>query len=244
MTEEPTPYQVPRFRGETLVVLDLETTGLNPLEHRLWEIACLKIHPDSRREALSDRCSPGQPIPEIVEELTGVASADVDHLPPFAEIAPKYWTFLQGAVLVGYNIHLFDLPFIKAEFTRCGIDLAGWDPPVIDVGMLYRRLSTRRLVDAVPDYLGHEHTDAHGALADVLATWEVLLAMLDRHADLPKDIPGLAEKSLPRVSENPLEALDQEAREQLVALWAKLTEQAAGTDSIPSELLARLIDGI
>ena len=46
-----------------LVVFDTETTGTNSRSDRIIEIACLKIHPDGRREDWVRRFQPGVPIP-------------------------------------------------------------------------------------------------------------------------------------------------------------------------------------
>ena len=46
-----------------LVVYDTETTGTNSRFDRIIEIACLKIHPDGRREQFVRRLNPGMPIP-------------------------------------------------------------------------------------------------------------------------------------------------------------------------------------
>src|SRR6266699_3525420 len=46
-----------------LVVFDTETTGTNARSDRIVEIACVKVHPDGRRETWIKRINPGMPIP-------------------------------------------------------------------------------------------------------------------------------------------------------------------------------------
>src|SRR5450755_2997973 len=116
-----------------LVVFDTETTGTNPRTDRIVEIACLKILPDGRRESWVRRINPRMPIPPASTAIHGISDSDVAGLAGFVELAPDLAAFLEGCDLAGYNIAGFDLPVLRVEFLRAGIEF--------DV-------STRRLVDA------------------------------------------------------------------------------------------------
>ena len=69
-----------------LVVFDTETTGTNPRSDRIVEIACVKIHPDGRRETWVKRINPGMPIPAGSTAIHGIRDADVEGLPRFADV--------------------------------------------------------------------------------------------------------------------------------------------------------------
>ena len=72
-----------------LVVFDTETTGTNPRSDRIVEIACVKIHPDGRRENWHRRVNPGIPIPSASTAIHGICDADVAGQPRFADVAAE-----------------------------------------------------------------------------------------------------------------------------------------------------------
>jgi len=104
----------------TLVVLDCETTGLDPSRERGGEVGALRLdgglRPVDRVSALID---PERPLPLAVTRLTGITQADLDEAPPFAEVWPALPSFVGAAVIVGHNV-AFDLDFLAAEAARCG----------------------------------------------------------------------------------------------------------------------------
>jgi DNA polymerase-3 subunit epsilon len=102
--------------------------------------------------------------------------------------------FLAGCDLCGFNLKQFDLRVLVAEFARAGVpfDLEG--RAVLDLMEIYHHFEKRGLEDAVQFYLGRSHGNAHSAAADVLATTELIDAMLDRYGEekLPRDLTALA----------------------------------------------------
>ncbi len=62
---------------------------------------------------------------------------------------------------------------------------------------IYFRKEPRDLAAAVRFFAGREHTGAHSALADVIASAEVLAGQFRRYADLPRDVAALHELSRP-----------------------------------------------
>ena len=72
-----------------LIVFDTETTGTNPRADRIIEIACLKVHPDGRREQWLRRINPGIPIPPSSTAIHGITDADVAGEKRFRELARR-----------------------------------------------------------------------------------------------------------------------------------------------------------
>ena len=100
----PLHYWLTGKQDRPLVVFDTETTGTNPRSDRIVEIACVKIHPDGRRETWVKRINPGMAIPAGSTAIHGIRDADVESLPRFAEVAGELAAFLEGCDLAGYNI--------------------------------------------------------------------------------------------------------------------------------------------
>jgi DNA polymerase-3 subunit epsilon len=103
------------------VVIDTETTGLDPQEgHRIVEIACLElVHHVPTGRKLHRYVNPERDVPADAMAVHGL---DVEFLaghPPFAALADELTEFLAGDRLVIHNAE-FDLAFINAELARLG----------------------------------------------------------------------------------------------------------------------------
>lgn len=183
------------FKNLTLdrpfAVIDLETTGTDPQTDRIVELSVLKFLPAGDREHKTRRMNPGIPIPAAATAVHGITDADVASEPSFRDVAHSLVLFLEGCDLCGFNFKRFDLRMLHAEFQRSGLTFPLDGRAIIDPLEVFHAYERRDLAAAVQLYLGRDHDDAHTATADVLATAEVLDAMLARYSDLPKTPAGL-----------------------------------------------------
>ena len=184
-----------------LVVFDLETTGLFPRKDRIIEIAAVKMNPDGSEERLEHLVNPGMPIPPETTAIHGVDDATVKDCPTFAELADEIYAFFEGCDIAGFNSDRYDIPCLESEFLRVGRNFSAAFVNRVDVQRIYHRMEPRDLSTAVKFYCGRPHEGAHGALADALATRDVLAAQLaraqaaepgDRYAELKgKDVAAI-----------------------------------------------------
>ena len=98
-----------------LIVLDLETTGLNLVNDRIIEYCLYKIHPDGKKEIRTQLINPEMPIPPESTAIHGISDKDVAQKPVFKEIAHELNTFIGNADLAGYNSNKFDIPLIVQD---------------------------------------------------------------------------------------------------------------------------------
>lgn len=175
-----------------LVVFDIESTGVNPETDRIVEISAIKISPDGNEVCNTRRLNPEMPIPPQATAIHGISDADVADAPKFRDIALKLNAFLADGDLCGYNIAGFDVPILVNEFRRTGIDFDLAGRRIIDAYGIYCKLYPRTLSGAYRFFCGKELENAHSALADTRATWEVLNAQLEKHDALPGDLDALA----------------------------------------------------
>ncbi|MFQ5457051.1 MAG: exonuclease domain-containing protein [Myxococcota bacterium] len=178
-----------------LVFFDTETTGTDPREDRIVEFAAVKLHPDEKRESLRILVDPKVPIPRESSRIHGITDADVEGAPSFGECAAEILAFIAGCDLAGYNIARFDVPLLKAEFARIEGELPLEGVRIVDPQVIFFSREPRDLSAAVRFYCGRELEGAHGAMADTVASLDVLLAQVERYADLPEDVAGLAAAS-------------------------------------------------
>jgi len=174
-----------------LVVFDTETTGTNPRLDRIIEIACVKVHPDGRREEWVRRFDPEIRIPAASTAVHRITDRDVAGLPRFGDCAPELHAFLEGCDLAGYNMTGFDLPVLRNEFHRAGIVFDVKERRLVDGQRIFFAREPRNLSAAARFYCEAEHDGAHGALADAIMTLRVIAGQLDRYADLPRSVAGL-----------------------------------------------------
>jgi DNA polymerase-3 subunit epsilon len=166
-----------------LVVCDAETTGLSITDDRIVSFATVRIDDNGlvtrAREWL---VNPGIPIPRQASDVHGILDADVKDCPTFKEVAEEIATSLSYCAIAGYNVERYDMPLLANEFARVGMK-APWDDKtvVVDAMQLFRKLAPHSLAGAVRFYTGREHDAAHDAMGDVLATVDVLQAMVVRH---------------------------------------------------------------
>ena len=183
-----------------VVFLDLETTGINIVTDRIVEIALLKIYPDGKEEELQMRINPEMPIPEESSKIHGIYDDDVKNEPTFREVAKNLAKFLEGCDLGGFNSNRFDIPLLAEEFLRADVDVDLKKHKFIDVQAIFHKMEKRTLAAAYKFYCNTELVDAHSAMADVKATYEVLKSQLDMYQNVPyEDIEG--KKSMPIVND-------------------------------------------
>lgn len=178
-----------------LAVFDLEATGLNIAQDRIVEIAILKIHPDYSEETFLARVNPEIDIPAEVTLIHGISNEDIKDSPTFKELVPKIEAFLGDADLGGYNSNKFDIPMLAEELLRAGSNFNLTARKFIDVQNIFHKMEQRTLSAAYQFYCNQDLNNAHSALADTTATWEVLKSQLEKYPDLKGEIDFLADFS-------------------------------------------------
>jgi DNA polymerase-3 subunit epsilon len=164
-----------------LVFLDLETTGINIASDRIVEISLLKIHVNGDKESKTMRVNPGMPIPIASSLVHGIYDNDIKDAPLFKDIASNVAKFIEACDLAGYNSNKFDIPLLAEELLRADIDVDLKNRKLIDVQNIFHLMEQRTLSAAFKFYCNKEIINAHSAEADVAATYEVLLAQIQRY---------------------------------------------------------------
>lgn len=183
-----------------IVFLDLETTGINIVTDRIVEIALIKVNVDGTEEEKLYRINPEMPIPEEASLIHGIYDEDVKDAPTFKEVAKTLAQFLEGCDLGGFNSNRFDIPLLAEEFLRAEVDIDLKKRKFIDVQAIFHKMEKRTLAAAYKFYCGQELTDAHSAMADTKATYEVLKSQLDMYKDVEyEDNKGV--KSTPIIND-------------------------------------------
>lgn len=114
-------------RGEAVVVLDIETTGLSPDQHEIIEVALVRLE-NGQRTSFERLVNPGTYIPSFITRLTGIRNSDVKGAPDIQAVLEEAWPLLEGSTLIIQNAS-FDLGFLQPRLRRIGYRL---ENPVVD----------------------------------------------------------------------------------------------------------------
>jgi DNA polymerase-3 subunit epsilon len=164
-----------------LAFFDLETTGINVASDRIVEISILKALPNGEEEIKTLKIKPLIPIPLESSLIHGIYDEDIKDAPTFKDVAKDIVEFLADADLAGYNSNKFDIPMLMEEFLRAGINFDIENRKFVDVQNIFHQMEQRTLKAAYKFYCGKDIINAHSAEADIKATYEVLLAQLDKY---------------------------------------------------------------
>jgi len=104
------------------VIIDIETTGGNPSQGGITEIAALVFDGNDIIDRFHTLVNPERFIPNFITGLTGISQEMVENAPKFDEIAEDLWNLLEGRTFVAHNVN-FDYAFIREAFKSIGKDL-------------------------------------------------------------------------------------------------------------------------
>jgi len=178
-----------------IVFFDLETTGVNIATDRIVEISILKVFPNGNKESKTWLVNPEIEIPQGATDVHGITNEKVVTEPTFKELAGKVSEMIAGCDLAGFNSNRFDIPLLAEELMRAGIDFDMQNRKAIDVQVIFHKKEQRTLGAGYQFYCGKELEGAHGAEADTNATYEILLAQVEKYDDIGNSVDALSEFS-------------------------------------------------
>ncbi|MGD2005016.1 MAG: 3'-5' exonuclease [Flavobacteriaceae bacterium] len=178
-----------------LCFFDLETTGIDISKDRIVEMAAIKLNPDGSKEERLWLVNPEQPIPPEASAVHGITDDKVAHEPTFKERSAEIYAFIQNCDLAGFNSDRFDIPLLVEELLRAEIDFDFKNVKSVDVQNIFHKMEQRTLSAALKFYCDKNLEEAHSALADTQATFEVLMAQIDRYAELEPQVGPLSDFS-------------------------------------------------
>ena len=170
---------------DEVVVLDTETTGLNPSSCSLLEIAAIRMRGGETIGTFQTFVDPGHAIPSEITELTGITQADIAGAPTPREAVEALAEFAGDCNLVAHNAS-FDQQFIMRQANPG--ELPGqWIDTLSLSQIVLPRLKSHRLLDLAAAF--GLSTPTHRAMDDTVALgalWRILLAGIQAMT------PGLA----------------------------------------------------
>lgn len=171
------------------IVLDTETTGLNPKNgDRIVEIGCIElVNHVATGETYHQYIDPERPMPDEAFAVHGLSNEFLADYPVMADVAGAFSEFLGDATLVIHNAE-FDMRFINAEFDLLGMEILPMSRSVDTVRMAREKFpGAPASLDALCRRFGIDNSSRslHGALLDAQLLAEVYLELIGgRQPDL------------------------------------------------------------
>jgi ATP-dependent DNA helicase DinG len=177
----------------TFVVVDSETTGLDPARDRIIDLGAVRL--DARLHEI-DRFSSlvraDVPVPLAITRMTGIDDDDLAGAPGFTEVYHAFARFADDALLVGHNA-AFDRAHLEAGARRAGLSFLPNDWfDTLDAALLLLPEHDRHALPFLAAELGFERT-SHRALPDAVSTADLLRRLAGRVAGLAAEERGLLE---------------------------------------------------
>ena len=202
-----------------LIVFDLETTGTSISKDRIVEMAFIKVLPDQSIEEKCRKINPTIPIPLEVTEIHGISDDDVKEEPTFRQVAKSLADWLEGCDFAGFNVVHFDLPMLMEEFLRADVEFDIDNRKVVDAQKIFRLMEKRNLTAAYKFYCNKNLENAHSALADTKATFEVLVSQVEKYEG--QEVRDSLGKKLGQI-ENDMGSIDRLSQNRMVDLAGRI----------------------
>ena len=147
------------------IIVDLETTGLNPKRDKIIEIGAVLLNEKGERRTFQTLIDPEIPLTTNISELTGITDEMLIGQPIIDEVIDDFLDFMGDAVPVAHNAS-FDGAFLEPFV---GYPKEAWLDTITLSKMAFPMLESYSLVNLV-EYFGIETPAHHRALADAMAT--------------------------------------------------------------------------
>ncbi|MEM7495784.1 MAG: 3'-5' exonuclease [Myxococcota bacterium] len=163
------------------VCVDCETTGLDPQQNRIIEVAWVTLQGQRVLGSESRLCGIEEPLPEVTTQITGITQEMLAGKPPFVDhVDALLEAVKQAEFVVAYNAD-FDKRFLQAECARSGKTFPDkpWVDPYIFIREIDRYKRSKRLADAAARW-GVVLEQAHRAESDAVAAAQLLIKLSER----------------------------------------------------------------
>ena len=177
---------------QSIVAIDIETTGLNEDRDAIIEIGAVRFKGHRIEDEWSSLINPNKHIPEFISALTGIDDAMVRQAPRPHEVAPELEAFAGDAPVIGHNVR-FDLGFLQ----KVGLFQYNEVIDTYELASVLMPTASRYNLGALGRQLGILLPATHRALDDARVT----MAAFNRLSELARELPVELVAEILRLSE-------------------------------------------
>ena len=165
---------------QSIISLDLETTGLDPQRDAIIEIGVVRFQGSRIQGTWEQLVNPGRPVPQFVTQLTGINDSMLTNAPRFRSVMLELETFVGDSPIIAHNVN-FDLSFLR----RLGLFKDNLALDTYDLASVLMPDAGRYRLDALASALGVFPGRAHRALDDARTVHQVYIRLFDMAHKLP-----------------------------------------------------------
>lgn len=197
-----------------MVLIDCETTGGKPSQHRVIEIGLLLIDDGQITDRWQTFLDPERELPPFITKLTGISPPMLVGQPHFADVAETLREKLKDRIFVAHNAR-FDYGFIKTEFERAGIAFNAKTLCSVKFSRALYPQFKRHGIDQIIKRFDFSIENRHRAMDDADIIWKLFVKSTQLYSDeeLASALgPILKTPSLPpKIKQAQVKALPQAA---------------------------------
>jgi len=181
-----------KIKYDNFVVVDLETTGLDPTVDRIIEIGVVRYIDGQEKDTFETLVNPGIPIPDFITKLTGITDKDVANSPKIDDVFDSLSSFIGNSPIIGHQIN-FDAAFLEYHLRNKYNDFGNWDNEsqrfkylsnirmdTLFLSRIFLPFLQRFKLGMVAAYFGIDLERAHRAIDDARATGNIFLELTER----------------------------------------------------------------
>ncbi len=181
-----------KIKYDNFVVVDLETTGLDPTEDRIIEIGVVRYVDGQEKETFETLVNPDVPIPDFITKLTGITDKDVLKSPQINEVFDSLSLFIGNSPIIGHQIN-FDAAFLEYHLRTKYNDFGDWDSEsqrfkyltnirmdTLFLSRIFLPFLQKFKLGTVAAYFGIDLERAHRAIDDARASGKIFLELTER----------------------------------------------------------------
>jgi predicted DnaQ family exonuclease/DinG family helicase len=232
-----------KIKFDDFVVLDLETTGLDPTENKIIEIGIIRYVNGKEKDAFESLVNPEVSIPDFITKLTGISDNDVKSAPKIDDLFDSLSSFIGNSPIIGHQIN-FDASFLEYHLRAKYNDFNDWDKEsqrfkyltnirldTLFLARIFLPFLQRFKLSTVAAYFGIDLERAHRATDDARATGRIFLELTERvfacETQLLRLITRLLYRNSARVKNYFQPILDVKLNENIEGSSASIPEDIA-----------------
>jgi len=170
---------------KALIIFDIKSTGTNISSDKIVALAVIKIRSGGQGVVKKEYLlNPEIKIDPEATAVHGIKNRDVKGRPKFREFSQEIYELFTASFYSGFNVMNFDLPILRREFIREGIDFEYTEDDIIDSRQIFLYMSPRTLSSAYRHYCKKEFKAEHTAMIDTEVSAEILLKQLERYKEV------------------------------------------------------------
>jgi DNA polymerase-3 subunit alpha (Gram-positive type) len=162
------------------IIVDLETTGLDPNSEEIIEIGAIKVEGKEVKDIFNKLVKPEKGVSDTITNITGITGEMLEHELPIKPVITQFSSFIGSSILIAHNSD-FDVSFLRVNFKKwLNADI---NNPVVCTLLIARdilpNLDNHKL-HTVAKYFGIEVANRHRAIGDAEVTYQIWLKLIDK----------------------------------------------------------------